>query len=324
MKKYINIEQYSLTDTYKISRILKGGWQLSTNHSGNVSAVQAIEDMFAFVDAGITTFDFGDIYTGVEELIGRFRSRYKTKFNTYPNLQLHTKFVPDMSTLSTINKKYVEFIVDRSLSRLGVDQINLVQFHWWNYDIPRYVETMSYLADQQKKGKIQHLGVTNFDVKRLRELVDSGITLLTNQVQYSILDHRPENGMSKFCQENNICLLCYGTVAGGLLSEKYLGINKPIYPYENRSMTKYMLMVDEIGGWERFQKILRELSMLGRKYDVSITTIATKYILQKNTVAGIIVGARNTDHLLELENTFTFELSMDDMKHLSGLTKDIP
>lgn len=325
MKKNVTnttIQRYALTDTYTISRILKGGWQLSANHSSTIYTEQAIEDMFAFVEAGIATFDFGDIYTGVEELIGEFRKKYFKRFGENPKLQLHTKFVPDLSVLSTLDKKYVEKIIDRSLTRLGVEQINLVQFHWWDYDVPRYIETMSYLSQQQKKGKIQYLGVTNFDVPHLQEIIDSGVSILTNQVQYSVIDHRPENGMSTFCQKNNIHLLCYGTVAGGFLSDRYLEVDEPMQPYENRSLTKYMLMIEEIGGWKKFQEILALLSNIAQKYDVSITTIATKYVLQKNQVAGIIVGARNSSHLEDLKKTFSVELTDDEMRHIAALTTD--
>src|SRR5260370_42030991 len=91
-----------------------------------------------------------------------------------------------------VNSKDVEAIIDRSLERLGLEQLHLVQFHWWDYDIPRYVETALVLKELQKKGKILHLAGTNFDVTHLHEIMNAGVNFLSLQVQYSVLDHRPE------------------------------------------------------------------------------------------------------------------------------------
>ena len=74
-----------LAPGYSISQVLKGSWQLSEGHSQKTDEQQAIEDMRTFVAAGITTFDCADIYTGVEELIGKFLNKYKYRLLTYPS-----------------------------------------------------------------------------------------------------------------------------------------------------------------------------------------------------------------------------------------------
>jgi len=113
-----------LATGYRISRILKGGWQLAGGH-GAVDRAAALDDMARFVDAGVTTFDCADIYTGVEELIGEFiRTR-----GPGPELQIHTKYVPDIDTLPVLTKADVNRAIDRSLQRLGVERLDLVQFH---------------------------------------------------------------------------------------------------------------------------------------------------------------------------------------------------
>ncbi len=210
------IPQIFLAPNYSISRILKGGWQLAADHNTK-NRIHPIEDMFDFVDSGITTFDCADIYTGVEELIGKFRKEYRKKRGkqALEKIHVHTKFVPDRSVLSTINKKHVEEIIDRSLKRLGVEYLDVVQFHFWDFDIPKYVETAQCLQDLQKAGKVRYVSVTNFDAVHLQELLDAGMKITSHQVQYSLLDNRPEKGMVELCQKNNIKLLCYGTVAGG-------------------------------------------------------------------------------------------------------------
>ena len=161
-----------LQQDYSISRVIKGGWQLAGGH-GAVDEKQAIQDMRAFVKAGITTFDCADIYTGVEELIGKFIKEYKHEFvsGDLPPVQVHTKYVPDLDELPTLTKAYTETIINRSLKRLGVERLDMVQLHWWDYSIPHYVEAAQHLLELQKAGKIRYIGVTNFDASYLQEIL---------------------------------------------------------------------------------------------------------------------------------------------------------
>jgi aryl-alcohol dehydrogenase-like predicted oxidoreductase len=311
------IPQVTLQKDYLISRILKGGWQLAGGH-GQINRQTAIDDMFTFVDRGITTFDCADIYTGVEEMIGAFLRQYRTKYGQQEanKLRIHTKFVPDLHVLSTINSQDVEAIIDRSLKRLGLDQLHLVQFHWWDYDIPRYVETALILKELQKKGKILNIAGTNFDVPHLSEIIDAGVSFLSLQVQYSVLDHRPEKKMVEFCRTHGIYLICYGTVAGGFLSEKYLGVPEPQYPLENRSLTKYKLIIDDLGGWEYFQLLLKTLNGIAKKHNTSIANIASRYVLEKPQVAAVVIGARNANHVDDIAKIFDFSFDIEDRAKL--------
>lgn len=316
------VNKVTLSSGYQISQVIKGGWQLAGGH-GKIDSKQAVEDMFAYVDAGITTFDCADIYTGVEEMIGEFRRQYKDKYGEsgLQKIHIHTKFVPDIDKLDVIDEKYVETIIDRSLVRLGVDQLDLVQYHWWDYGVSHYVEVAHHLKTMQKKGKINNLAVTNFDVPRLREIVESGVKIVSSQNQYSVLDQRPENGLVTYCQNNDIKLLCYGTVAGGFLSERYLGQPEPAEPLENRSLVKYKLIIDDFGGWELFQELLQALKVIADKYGVSLTNVANRYVLDKPQVAGIIVGARNVEHLPDTLQVFDFALDEQDRDMIGGVIR---
>lgn len=296
------MERTALSSGYEISRLINGGWQLAGGH-GVIDRQQAVADLIAIREAGITTFDCADHYVGVEELFGEFRKKMQRRHvpiegRIWANrTRIHTKCVPDLDMLSCVTKEYVEQIIDRSLLRLGVDRLDLVQFHWWDYEVPGYVEAMNWLAELQKAGKIVHLGTTNFDVSRLREIVASGVKVVSNQTQYSLLDRRPENGMVRFCEEQGIKLLCYGTVAGSFLSKRWLNMPEPHEPLENRSLTKYKLIIDDFGGWELFQELLNVLSLIADKYRVSITNVATRWVLDQPQVAAVIIGARNVVHL---------------------------
>ncbi len=316
------VERFDLTPEYAISRVIKGGWQLAGGH-GPVDREQALEDMRSYLEAGVTTFDCADIYTGVEELIGEFVRRHGNAMRdgSLPPLQIHTKCVPDLDTLPVLRRRDIEAIVDRSLRRLGVDRLDLVQFHWWDYSIPGYVEAMGHLQSLQKEGKIRELGVTNFDVPRMKEILEAGIDVVSNQLQYSALDHRPERGMASLCRRHGIALLCYGTVAGGLLSDRYIGLPEPKEPYENRSLVKYKLIVDDFGGWELFQQLLTTLEEIAQKHEVSIAVVASRYVLQKPAVGAVIIGARDARHLPETLRLFDFELDSEDMAAIARVVQ---
>ncbi|MFP8890527.1 aldo/keto reductase [Natrialbaceae archaeon A-CW2] len=314
--------KHELTSGYSISPILKGGWQLSESHNDEKSTTP-VEDMFEFVDAGITTFDCADIYTGVEELIGEFRDQYQRERNEEPPIQVHTKFVPDRTALEDISYEDVERIVDRSRARLGVDVLDVVQFHWWDYTVDNYVETALFLEKLREEGKIRHIGVTNFDTPRLKELVDADIPVVSNQVQYSLLDQRPNGSMVKLCRKNDIKFLCYGTLAGGFLTDRYLGSNEPTTPLENRSLTKYKLIIDDTGGWKAFQELLKTLSMIAERHGVSIANVASRFVLEQQQVCSVIVGARNTAHLKDTCRTLEFSLTDEDYRAIERATADL-
>jgi aryl-alcohol dehydrogenase-like predicted oxidoreductase len=310
----VDVERFRLGPGYTVSRIIKGGWQLAEGH-GTIQRENALADMRRYVEAGITTIDCADIYTGVEALIGEFlrQQRGAMRDGTLPQVQVHTKYVPDLDVLGKLTRSEVEAGIDRSLQRLGVERLDLVQFHWWDYEIPGYVETALHLEDLHKAGKIRQIAVTNFDVPRLEELLDAGVPVVSNQVQYSVLDHRPAQGMVELCERQGIALLCYGTVAGGFLSERYLGTPEPEPPFENRSLAKYKLIIDDSGGWTLFQQLLRILKEIAHKHRASITTVATRYILQQRQVAAAIVGVRHARHLSDTLRVFDFVLDEEDL-----------
>jgi aryl-alcohol dehydrogenase-like predicted oxidoreductase len=303
-----------LTPGYSISRLIKGGWQLAGGH-GPIESDEAMADMDRFADAGITTFDCADIYTGVESLIGRW-------LNTRGDagaMQVHTKYVPDLDRLPTHSRADVVCGIDRSLARLGVDQLDLVQLHWWDYEVPGYVDAARWLDELRRAGKIRNIGLTNFDHVRLGEIAAAGVPVVSHQVQYSVIDRRPAAAMTSVCGELGVKLLCYGAVAGGFLSERWLGAPAPEQPLENRSLVKYLLIIDEFGGWERFQDLLAGLHVVGARHGVGIGAVAIRWVLDQPGVAGVIVGARHARHLDQLRAVDTLRLDDTDRARIQAI-----
>ena len=308
------IPRIELQPGYSISRIILGGWQFAGGH-GPVDKNLALQDMAAFARAGITTFDCADIYTGVEELIGKFIRKNKSAFNSgsLPPIQIHTKYVPDLENLPSLTKTNTEAIIDRSLKRLGIERLDLVQFHWWDYSVSGYIEAASHLLELMWTGKIRYIGATNFDAFYLKKMLEAGIPIVSNQIQYSVLDHRPEGKMVKLAQDYSFSLLCYGTIAGGFLSDRWLHTIEPLQSLENRSLIKYRLIIEEFGGFDLFQNLLATLRKIADKYNVDIAEVAARYIIQKPAVGGIIIGARNTCHLEKIKKIGSFKLEEEDL-----------
>ena len=330
------LETLELAPGYIVSRIAKGHWQLAARHGPARGQDDAVEDMRRFVEAGITAFDCADHYVGVEDAIGAFRRRYPTLAQ---QVRVSTKVVPDLAMLQRLRKADLEAIVDTSLRRLGVERLDLAQFHWWDYDVPGCTQAMLWLQELQHAGKIAHLGITNFDTAHVQAMLDAGVRLLTHQVQYSLMDLRPARGrdaqlqgtldasdptMTALCQAHGIHLLCYGTVAGGFLSERWLGQPSPTPPYPNRSLVKYRLIIEEFGGWDAFQRLLQALQRIAMRHGVDIATVATRWVLDRPQVALALVGARDASHLDANLAVSGLRLDADERAQLDTLADAAP
>jgi aryl-alcohol dehydrogenase-like predicted oxidoreductase len=314
------IERFDLGAGYDISRIIKGGWQLAEGHGAGVAA-DPVGDMGAFARRGIDTFDCADIYTGVEALIGEFLARRRVAAEPLA-VKVHTKYVPDLDALPGLARADVERIIDRSLRRLGQERLDMVQFHWWDTAVAGYVEAAGWLRELQQAGKIDRLSLTNFNTRITREILEAGIPLTTTQVQYSLLDARPEQGLAQLCAEHGMHLLCYGTLAGGFLGERWLGAPDPLTDaaaLENRSLVKYRLIIEEAGGWVLFQSLLETLAAIGRRHGVGIAAVASRWVLEQPRVAGVIVGARDTRHLDRYPDWFRFRLTDRDRRAIDAV-----
>jgi len=295
-------------------------WQVAGGH-GNIDRESALADMIRYHEAGFTTWDLADIYGPAEDFIGGFRNRLLTLrgIKELDNIQSFTKWVPQPNR---ITQSRVQSSIESSLSRMHVSSLDLLQFHWWDYNNPYYMDALKYLSDLKDTGSIRHLALTNFDTEHLQMIIDSDIQIASNQIQFSIIDRRPEVKMISFCKEHNISLLAYGSICGGLLSERYVGRKEPsAIELDTLSLRKYKRMIDTWGGWNLFQNLLLTLNDVAKKHNVSITNVATNYILAKPTVAGVIIGVRLgiVDHLGENANVFTFNLDDSDRDSIDAI-----
>ncbi len=306
------IEKTLLGDL-EICRILNGMWQVAGGH-GQIDSESAVTDMEKYQDSGFTTWDLADIYGPAESLIGKFRDKVGNNF------QALTKFVPNPGPMSN---SIVSHYIDQSLEKMKTDCIDLLQFHWWDYSDSSYLDAMNNLSKLQNEGKIKHIGLTNFDTERVKIMKEHGHNIVSNQVQYSILDQRPDKLMASFFAKHGIKILSYGTLLGGFFSEKYLGVDEPHRgDLTTSSLQKYKNMIDAWGGWQLFQELLSVINSIAEKHNCSIANIATRFVLDKPQVAGVIIGARLgiAEHREDNAKVFDVKLDSQDISLIDSIT----
>ena len=306
------IEKTLLGDL-EICRILNGMWQVAGGH-GQIDSESAVTDMEKYQDSGFTTWDLADIYGPAESLIGKFRDKIGNNF------QALTKFVPNPGPMSN---SIVSYYIDQSLEKMKTDCIDLLQFHWWDYSDSSYLDAMNNLSKLQNEGKIKHIGLTNFDTERVKIMKEHGHNIVSNQVQYSILDQRPDKLMAPFFAKHGIKILSYGTLLGGFFSEKYIGVDEPHRgDLTTSSLQKYKNIIDAWGGWQLFQELLSVLNSIAKKHNCSIANIATRFVLDKPQVAGVIIGARLgiAEHREDNAKVFDVKLDSQDISLIDSIT----
>jgi len=316
------LSSYKLGPDLEVCRILNGMWQVAGGH-GYIDREKAVEDMIRYHDSGFTSWDLADIYGPAEDLIGDFRRRLlelRGK-DELDRIQALTKWVPRPGkiTPSTVSEN-----IQKSLNRMNVSSIDLLQFHWWDYNNPYYMDALQYLTDLRDIGLIKNIGLTNFDTERLQVMMDADLPIVSNQIQFSIIDRRPEVKMIPFCRKHGISILAYGSLCGGLMSDRYFEREKPSADeLDTLSLRKYYQMIEAWGGWKLFQELLSSLKAIAEKYKVSIANIATRYILDSPAVAGVIIGARLgiVDHRLSNEQAFNLRLDRSDLDAIDVVCK---
>jgi aryl-alcohol dehydrogenase-like predicted oxidoreductase len=311
----VSLEHLALARDLPICRVLNGMWQVAGGH-GRIDRAKALDSMHAHVADGFTTWDLADHYGPAEDLVGAYRRRYSSPPGALPNLQFLTKWVPRPGPMTG---SVVADAVATSRRRMETDTLDLLQFHWWEYSDRRYLDALAHLAELRDAGAIRHLGLTNFDTERLAHIRERGIAIVSNQVQFSLIDRRPEVRMAPWCRERGVHLLAYGALCGGLLSDKYLGQPEPRgSALDTVSLQKYKRMVDAWGGWRLFQELLTVLRSIAARQGVSVATVSVRWVLDRPAVAGVIVGRRLglTDHRAENANVFAVSLDAEDQARI--------
>ena len=311
------IERISLAPGLTIARALTGLWQIADmeRDGRELDPAVAARAMQPYVDAGLTTFDMADHYGSAEVVAGTFRTAGGYDAS---QVQCLTKWVPEPGPVSADD---VRAAIDRACTRLRTDRIDLLQFHAWTFADPRWLDALWLLEAEREAGRIGAIGLTNFDTAHLRVAIASGIRLASNQVSGSLIDTRFTRKLAPYASQHGVGILCYGTVLGGFLSERWLGASEPNWDaLETWSQMKYGRFIRTAGGWEKFQGVLRAAHTVAVKHGVSIALVASRWVLDQPGVAGVIVGARlgQSQHVADTARLFAFALDDDDRALLAA------
>jgi aryl-alcohol dehydrogenase-like predicted oxidoreductase/enamine deaminase RidA (YjgF/YER057c/UK114 family) len=315
------IERTEIAPGLEIARVVTGLWQVADIErvTGPMDPDQGARALASYLADGFDSFDMADHYGSAEVIAGRLRERLADGSITAPSCARPVTFTKWCPEPGPMTQEVVRLAVDRACERLRTDCIDLLQFHWWLFEHPAWLDAMRELARLKEDGRIRHLGVTNTDTDHLRVLVAEGIPVVTNQVCVSLLDRRATGVMTDFCRDHGIRLLAYGTLAGGFLSERWLGAPEPA-TIGDWSKMKYKRFIDAAGGWDVLQAILAALAPVAAKHGVSIANVATRWVMQQEAVDAVIVGARlgEREHRGDNRHLFAFALDAADMERIDA------
>ncbi|WP_159948739.1 aldo/keto reductase [Rhizobium sp. 18065] len=308
-------QRTSLAPGLSISRLVCGLWQVADieKHGATIDPEQGADALQAYSKAGFDTFDMADHYGSAEIITGHLLKRYPAGSG---RPVAFTKWCPEPGSMT---RDVVRRGVEERLARLGVDTVDLLQFHWWTFEHPAWLDALHEMQAMKEEGLIGALGLTNFDAAHLNLALADGIEIASNQVSFSLIDRRAAGDLTSLCLKTGVKLLAYGTLCGGFLSEKWLGQPEPA-TIPDWSRSKYKRFIDTAGGWAVYQGILNAASEIARKHGVSVSNVASRWVLDHPAVAATIIGARlgENQHRDDNLKVFTFALDEDDRTRLDN------
>lgn len=297
-----------------IPRVLTGLWQVADQEKDGraLDPGAGAEALLDYARAGFDAFDMADHYGSAELVMGEALRR-----STGPDRPLaFTKWCPEPGPMTA---DVVRAGVEERLRRLGVERVDLLQLHWWSFEHPAWLDALHELDGLRREGLIGAVGVTNFDAAHLHLALSDGVPVASNQVSFSLIDRRAAGALSALCAARGVRLLAYGTLCGGLLSERWLGRPRP-EAVPDWSKMKYLRFVDAAGGWDALQAVLEAAGEVARRHGVSVANVATRWVLEHPAVAAAIVGARlgEAEHRADNLALFSFALDEEDRATLDA------
>ncbi|KAH8108090.1 NADP-dependent oxidoreductase domain-containing protein [Cristinia sonorae] len=298
---------------FTLPRLWNGLWQLSSNAWGSAPTPKIKKSMEAYVQHGYTAF--ADHYGSSEILFGQFRNARTGQEKIFGA----TKWCVFRPTEPT--RELVGAAIQERLDRTQSPSVDLLQFHWQNYADRGYMTALQHLVALRREGKISEIGLCNFDASTMDEIctkLGPGI-IVSNQVQFSLIDTRPMHDMAAMCKKHNVKLLTYGTLCGGFLADRWLNQPEPDL-YATGTLTpsqrKYLDIILKVwGDWKLFQALLSTLRAIGdRQGGVSIANVATRWVLDHDFVGAVIIGTRLgiSDHTSDNSNVMKLKLTDED------------
>ena len=301
----------------KVSEFALGCWPFA---GGSVWGTQdksdSISTVHAALDNGINFFDTAEGYNDdyhSESILG------EALVNRRDRSVIATKISPP-----NLLPQKIEEACNNSLKRLSTDYIDLYQIHWPNHDI-NMEDSINELNKLVDKGKIRSLGVCNFGVDDLNEILNLGV-FSTDQLPYNLLWRPIEEEILPECKKNNIGIICYSPLAQGLLTGRYRnadevpdGISRSRLFNKNRPLSNH----DDEGCENEVFKCINKIQKIAKTLGENSAKISLSWVRQQSNITSLLVGARNTKELEMNLSAFEYDLSTEIIKELSDLTHNV-
>lgn len=259
----------------------------------------------AFIEAGGTMVDTSDVYgAGLsEQIIGRWFAARPREITDRVVLATKGRFTtgPDVNDLG-LSRRHLHRALDASLRRLGVETVDLYQLHGWDAHTP-VEETLSFLDDAVRAGKIHYTGLSNFTGWQLQLTVSTAKAMgvhvpLTLQQQYSLLSRESEYEMVPAALHNTIGLLPWSPLAGGFLTGKYRRGATPAPDTRAGSANElYQWVSAEYASTDRNWAIIDEVVRIAEETGATPAQTALSWIADRPGVVAPVFGARTLEQL---------------------------
>ncbi|QAY71328.1 aldo/keto reductase family protein [Xylanimonas protaetiae] len=283
----------------KITEITYGNW---LTHGSQVENDVATACVHAALDAGITSFDTADVYANgaAESVLGA-----ALKGQRRASLEVFTKVYwttgPGGANDSGLSRKHIMESIDGSLTRLGMDYVDLYQAHRFDHETP-LEETMQAFADVVRQGKALYIGVSEWTADQIRQgqdlAKDLGFSLISSQPQYSMLWRVIEDEVVPASKEQGLSQIVWSPVAQGVLTGKYV----PGQPAPAGSRA-----TDAKGGANMIARFMNDdvlarvqnLRPVADELGITMAQLAVAWVLQNDNVAAALVGASRPEQVRE-------------------------
>ncbi|MFW5980636.1 MAG: aldo/keto reductase, partial [Halanaerobiaceae bacterium] len=210
--------------------------------------------------------------------------------------------------------------IERSLSRLNIDVIDLYQIHWPDPDTP-LEESVKELVKLKKEGKFKYLGVSNFGTSLMEEIQEM-TDIVSLQPQYSILNRDIEEEILPYTRKNNIGVLAYGPLGGGILTGKYTDTDEAPQLKEDDKRNEFYPFFQE-PKWSQVKKLVQILENIAEDRGVSIPQVSLNWVRQQNGVTSVLVGAKNPEQAAENAAAADWNLTETEIEKINKAYKEI-
>ena len=290
----------------KVSVIGLGTWVFGGDSWGGAeddACVDAVKEALAL---GMNFIDTAPIYSDgrSEEIVGRGIKGCREKAFIATKCGIvreNGRIKHDLTPSSIMNE------VDLSLKRLGCDVIDLYMCHRPDPQTP-IEETMDALLKLRDMKKIRHIGVSNFEIDLLKRAC-AVAPVVTNEVEYSLLQRGIEEELLSFCQERGIGIIGYGAMGGGVLTGKYKGKIPNFRKYDARKMFYTFYEKNKL---QKIEAFLRELRAFGRP----LNQLALNWVRQQPGVMTVLAGCRDPQQVKENCLASDWDLSSEELEQL--------